>query len=235
MARKTRIEYAGAVYHVMNRGDRGEKVFKDRQDYELFLSTTGQVCKRTGWRIHAYVLLGNHFHWLLEAPEANLVAGMKWFLSAYSQRFNARHGQRGHVFQGRYKAIVVDSESGGYLTTASCYIHLNPARARLLKDPEEGLSQYPWSSYAEYLKTPSKRADWLETGRVLGNLGLRDTVAGRREYALYMEERVGELRGRAGRKAFDADWKELRHGWYAGDDEFKTNLLYVSPLHSLTE
>ena len=134
MGRKPRIEYEGAVYHVMNRGDRGGKVFKDRLDFELFLRCTADACERTGWRIHAYALLRNHFHWLLETPEANLVDGMKWFLGAYSQRFNARHGQRGHVFQGRYKAVVIDGRSGDYFETVSTYIHLNPARARLLRD-----------------------------------------------------------------------------------------------------
>ena len=95
MARKPRIQYAGAVYHVMNRGDRGGKTFRDRLDYDLFLQATGEVCERAGWRLHAYALLPNHFHWLVETPQANLVDGMKWFLGAYSQRFNARHGQRG--------------------------------------------------------------------------------------------------------------------------------------------
>lgn len=119
MARKPRVEYAGAVYHVMNRGDRGGKVFKDKLDYDLFLTATREVCERAGWRIHAWVLMGNHFHWLLETPAANLLSGMKWFLGAYSQRFNARHGQRGHVFQGRYKAVVVESGSGNYFETVS--------------------------------------------------------------------------------------------------------------------
>ncbi len=101
------MEYPGAVYHVMNRGDRGGRIFKDEVDYELFGVAMDEVCQRCGWRIHAYGWLPNHFHWLIETPEANLVAGMKWFLGTYSQRFNARHGQRGHVFQGRYKALPI--------------------------------------------------------------------------------------------------------------------------------
>ncbi len=225
MARKARLEYEGAVYHVMNRGDRGARVFKDRLDYELFLKTTGEVCKRTGWRIHAYVLMRNHFHFLLETPEANLVAGMKWFLGAYSQRFNARHGQRGHVFQGRYKAVVIEANAGNYFTTASSYIHLNPARARVLDDPDKGLKQYQWSSYAEYLQAPSKRVEWLRTDRVLGDFELRDTPAGRSRYETCMEQQVADLRGRGNRKAMEAEWKPLRHGWYVGSDDFREQLL----------
>ncbi len=225
MARKPRIQYEGAVYHVMNRGDRGGKVFKDRLDFELFLRATGDACERTGWRIHAYVLLPNHFHWLLETPEANLADGMKWFLGAYSQRFNARHGQRGHVFQGRYKAVVIDGRSGDYFETVSTYIHLNPARARLLRDAEKGLRQYEWSSYVDYVGRDRKRPAWLQTSRVLGNLDLRDNTAGRRRYARYMEERVDNLRRRKSRKEFDEQWKAIRYGWYVGDEPFKEELL----------
>lgn len=225
MARKARLEYEGAVYHVMNRGDRGGKVFRDRLDYELFLNATGEVCKRTGWQIHAYVLLSNHFHFLLETPEANLVAGMKWFLGAYSQRFNARHGQRGHVFQGRYKAVVIEADSGNYFTTASSYIHLNPVRARILEDPQKGLRQYPWSSYAQYLEPRSKRVQWLRTDRVLGNFGLRDTSAGRRAYERQMEQHIAELRNRGRRKAQEAEWNLLRHGWYVGSEDFREKLM----------
>ena len=146
MPRKPRVEYVGAVYHVMNRGDRGGGIFRDKLDYELFLVKTREVCSRTGWKIHSYVLMPNHFHWLVETPEGNLVAGMKWFLGAYSQGYNARHGQRGHVFQGRYKAVPVESESGNYFETVSTYIHLNPARGKLLNGDHPDLGAYRWSS-----------------------------------------------------------------------------------------
>jgi len=225
MARKPRIEYEGAVYHVMNRGDRGGKVFKDNLDYELFLHTTAEVCERTGWRIHAYALLPNHFHWLLETPEGNLVSGMKWFMGAYSQRFNARHGQRGHVFQGRYKAVVIDGDSGDHFETVSTYVHLNPARAGLLTDSQEGLHQYRWSSYPEYLQARSKRPGWLEVKRVLGNMSLSDRATGRREYERYMQGRVAELRSRGGKKSFKEQWKPIQYGWYVGDEQFKAKLL----------
>ena len=114
MARKPRIEYEGALYHVMSRGDHGEPIFKDDADREAFLRTVGEVKERTGWLVHAYVLMRNHFHALVETPEANLVAGMRWFLGTYTQRYNGRHRVRGHLFQGRYKAVIMDEEEDGY-------------------------------------------------------------------------------------------------------------------------
>src|SRR5437870_6211386 len=129
MARKARVQFAGAVYHVLDRGDRREAIFHDDMDRELFLQTLDQACRRTGWFIHAFVLMSNHYHFLLETPEPNLVAGMKWFQGTYTIRFNRRHKLRGHLFQGRYKAVVVDPEERRYFATLSDYIHLNPVRA----------------------------------------------------------------------------------------------------------
>jgi REP element-mobilizing transposase RayT len=106
MARKPRIEYAGAVYNVMSRGDHGEEIFRDERDRLRFLETLGEGCEKTGWWVHAYVLMSNHYHLLVETPEANLVAGMQWLQGTYTQRFNSRHRLRGHLFQGRYEAYV---------------------------------------------------------------------------------------------------------------------------------
>ena len=133
MARKPRIEFAGAVYHVLSRGDRGEPIYQDDEDRLLFLRFLGEVCERTGWLIHAYILMTNHYHILLETPGANLVVGMKWLQGTYTQRFNLRHRLRGHLFQGRYKALLIDGEEAGYFLQASSYIHLNPVRAGLIK------------------------------------------------------------------------------------------------------
>ena len=108
MARPIRIQYPGAVYHVMARGNHGQVVFGDDTDRKLLLGTLGEACEKTGWRIHAYVLMGNHYHLLVETPEPNLVAGMKWLQGTYTQRYNGRHRFFGHLFQGRYKAVVVD-------------------------------------------------------------------------------------------------------------------------------
>ena len=134
MPRKLRIQYPGAIYHVMNRGDRREKIFADDPDRELFLKTLGQTCEKTGWQIQAYCLMANHFHLVVETPQPNLVVGMKWFLGTYTSRFNRRHKEFGHLFSGRYKSLLVDGSATGYLKSVCDYVHLNPVRARLLKE-----------------------------------------------------------------------------------------------------
>ncbi len=117
MARKIRFQYPGAIYHVINRGDRREAIFKDDQDYVGFLQTLGQACGKALWQVHAYCLMRNHFHLVIETPQPTLVAGMKWLLGTYTNRFNRRHRQFGHLFSGRYKALVVDGSGDGYLKT----------------------------------------------------------------------------------------------------------------------
>jgi REP element-mobilizing transposase RayT len=115
----------------MSRGDRREDIFLDEEDRRRFLRTLGEVCERAGWQVHAYCLMGNHFHLVVETLQPTLVAGMKWFLGTYTQRFNARHGMRGHLFAGRYKSLVVDGSDDMYLRVVCDYVHLNPARAGL--------------------------------------------------------------------------------------------------------
>lgn len=99
------MEYEGAIYHLMNRGDRREPIVQDDQDREFFLTTLGECCVKTDWEVHAYCLMSNHFHLVIETPKANLVAGMKWFLGTYTGRFNRRHKLFGHLFSGRYKSL----------------------------------------------------------------------------------------------------------------------------------
>jgi len=147
MARPLRIQYPGAVYHVMARGNQGQEIFKDDRDRQCFLETLGEACEKTGWTIHAYVLMGNHYHLLVETPEGNLVSGMKWVQGAYTQRYNSRHRLFGHLFQGRYKAAIVDGRDEDYFQVVSTYIHLNPARANLIRVGAERLKGYRWSSY----------------------------------------------------------------------------------------
>ena len=117
MARKLRVEYEGAIYHVMNRGDRREPIFRDDADREMFLNALDQCCTKTDWQVHTLCPMGNHFHLVVETPKANLVAGMKWFLGTYTGWFNRRHKLFGHVFSGRYKAQIVDGSGNGYLRT----------------------------------------------------------------------------------------------------------------------
>ncbi len=132
MARKLRVEYPGAIYHLMNRGDRREPLFKDDEDRQRFLGTLGEACVKTGWQVHAYCLMSNHFHLVIETPQANLVRGMKWLLGVYTSRFNRRHKLFGHLFSGRYKSLIVDGSGSGYLKTVCDYVHLNPVRAKLI-------------------------------------------------------------------------------------------------------
>jgi len=214
------VEYAGALYHVMSRGDRGAAIVRNDDDRVLFMETLGDACARTGWRIHAYVLMGNHYHLLLETPEANLVKGMAWFLSTYTLRYNARHKQRGHVFQGRYKAVMIEPEEGGFTERVSTYIHLNPLRARMVRWPEEGLGSYLWSSYPAYAGE-AEPPGWLELGRVLEGVGRKRG----REYGRYIEARCQEWMTTEGRKALAGDWMGLRRGWCLGGGEFRERLL----------
>ena len=165
MGRKLRVQYPGAIYHVMNRGDRREPIFKDDADRERFLQTLGEACAKTDWQVHALCLMPNHFHLVVETPRANLVAGMKWFLGTYTSRFNRRHKLFGHLFSGRYKSLVVDGSGNGYLRTVCDYVHLNPVRTKLLAS-EEPLRSYRWSSYGEYLKAPARRWVWLRVDRL---------------------------------------------------------------------
>ena len=128
MPRKLRIQYPGAMYHVMNRGDQREDDDSDRQK---FLISLGECCQKTEWQVHAYCLMPNHIHLVIETPQPNLVAGMKWLLGVYTKRFNIRHKLCGHVFAGRYKALVVEGSGNGYLRTVCDYVHLNPVPAGL--------------------------------------------------------------------------------------------------------
>lgn len=222
MARPLRIEYCGAAYHVMARGNQGRAIYADDQDRRRFLETLGEACERTGWRIHAYVLLGNHYHLLVETPEANLVAGMKWLQGTYTQRHNGRHQLRGHLFQGRYKSVPVEADNAGYLETVSSYIHLNPARAGLIRIGREKLKDYRWSSYPWYVRGSRAIPAWLERERVMGALGLGPDE--RRRYERHLESRVLELGLKAGRTELEGQWKALRRGWHVGGESFAEKL-----------
>lgn len=141
MVRPLRIEFPGAVYHVTSRGNARMRIYKDDTDRIEFLSVLEQVSVRFNWLLHAYCLMGNHYHLMVETPDPNLSAGMRQLNGIYTQRFNRRHRQVGHVFQGRFKAIVVDRDS--YLLELARYVVLNPVRARLVGSARD----YKWSSY----------------------------------------------------------------------------------------
>ena len=218
MPRKLRIQYPGAIYHLMNRGDRRERIFKDDADRHRFLKTLGEACEKTGWQVHAYCLMSNHFHLVVETPQPNLVSGMKWLLGTYTIRFNRRHREFGHVFSGRYKSLIVDGSGTGYLKSVCDYVHLNPVRAELLR-PRQRLEAYTWSSYGQYLKAPGQRAAWLRVDRLLGEWGIpKDSPAGRKHFAQCLEHRRRQ-------ESPGADWKAVERGWFLGDKEFKQELL----------
>jgi len=155
--------------------------------------------------------MNNHFHAVVETPQANLVAGIRWMLGTYTQRFNRRHGHWGHLFGGRYKAQLIDERSPLYLVTACNYVHLNPARAGLV-DPAKRLETFPWSSYPAYLR-PALRPAWLRSDRVLGEHGLQaDTAKDRREFSCRMEQLCPAVLGEEN--------MVLRRGWKMGAEDF---------------
>ena len=159
----------------------------------------------------------NHFHLVLETPDANLVAGMKWLLGVYTKRFNIRHKERGHLFAGRYRALPVEGGGEGYLRTVCDYVHLNPARANLLKG-RQPLEAFPWSSYGDYLRPARQRPVWLRVDRLLGEIGIRqDSAAGRREFARLTEQRR--------RADLAEEFKPVERGWCLGSEEFRQELL----------
>jgi len=141
MARPLRIEYEGAVYHVTSRGNAGQQIFVDDEDRHGFLEVLSDTVERFAWICHAYCLMSNHFHLLLETPDANLSRGMRQLNGVYTQRFNRRHRRAGHVLQGRFKSILVEKES--HLLELVRYVVLNPVRAKMVRS----VRHWPWSSY----------------------------------------------------------------------------------------
>lgn len=229
MPRSVRIQYPGAIYHAMCRGNNGQETFFTDDGRRLFLSTLTEACEQTGWRVHAYVLMSNHYHLLLETPEPNLVDGMRWFQGAYTQRFNAMFNRRGHLFQGRYKAIPVqtDPREGGlqYFRQISTYIHLNPFRAKLCgAGLDHALESYSWSSYPAYVGRTRKRPEWLVREKVLKSWGLVEGESGalmgyRRQLERMMNFEQDPDAGRRGE--FE---QQVKRGWFIGSEEFRERL-----------
>jgi len=209
--RPLRIEYEGARYDVVSRGDHREDIVNDDRDRATFVRTLGEACQKTGWQVHAYCLMTNHFHLVIETPQPNLVIGMKWMLGTYTQRFNLRHRHWGHLFGGRYKGQPIDERSPFYLVRACNYTHLNPVRAGMIR-AEQPLQDYLWSSYPAYLE-PHLRPPWLRVDRLLGEHSLEeDTFPSRGEFQRRMEfERINGT----------MDGVELvRSGWRIGAGDF---------------
>ena len=202
MARPLRIEYPGALYHVTSRGDRQEAIFEGDQDRTAFLNVLGEVISRFRWRCHAYCLMGNHYHLMIETPEGNLTKGMRQLNGVFTQWSNRRHKRSGHVFQGRYKAILVDRDS--YFLELARYIVLNPVRAAMVKHPK----QWQWSSYGATSGTAETLA-WVTTDDLLAQFSKRRAAA-RRKYQDFVAEGMGK----------ESIWKDLQGQIYLGDDDF---------------
>jgi REP element-mobilizing transposase RayT len=209
----------------MCRGNRGTKVFNNDADVDLWLDTLGEACERSQMIVHAYCVMNTHYHLLLETPKGNLVAGMKWLQGTFTQRYNARHKQWGHLFQSRYKAKVVD-EDPAYFRTAGIYILLNPVDAGLLDLRRKELAEYPWSSVASQLGPPSKRPEWLEAERLISSFGIgADTVAGRRAFAAYLKKRGLALQLKNMGKEELKAWKLMERGWVHGSETFRKAMI----------
>ena len=184
MARPLRIEYPGAVYHITSRGNAGHNIYQDDQDRKTFLNVLAEVVKKCNWYCHAYCLMDNHYHLLIETPEANLSYGMRQLNGIYTQRYNRRHRNVGHIFQGRFKSILVDKEN--YLLELSRYIVLNPVRAKLVESPDK----WPWGSYratAGLIKAP----EYLLVDWILGLFGTNRKLA-QKHYQQFVRQGIND-------------------------------------------
>lgn len=202
MARPLRLEFAGALYHVTSRGDHREDIFLCDDDRKEWLEVLGMVCSRFNWVIHAYCQMSNHYHLLLETVDGNLSRGMRQLNGLYTQHFNQHHGLVGHLYQGRYKAILVQKEN--YLLELSRYVVLNPLRANMV----ESLEEWHWSSYPIVTQMESP-PPWLDTDWLLSQFGSKRSEAINRYRQFVM----------AG-KGLPSALINTRHQLVLGDDTF---------------
>jgi len=202
MSRPLRLEYAGALYHVTSRGNERNAIYRDDADFEMYLDVLTQVCKRFNWVIHAYCLMTNHYHLLVETPDGNLSKGMRQLNGVYTQKFNRKHKRVGHLYQGRYKSILVDKDS--YLLELSRYVVLNPVRAKNMVDHPQ---RWKWSSYL-YTIGELKSPDWLATNALLLLFSTRKKSAIQKYQEFVMQGLGINI------------WDNLQSQVYLGCDEF---------------
>jgi REP element-mobilizing transposase RayT len=203
MARPLRLEHSGAIWHVTARGNERGDVFRDDVDREAFLSVLGRTVSLYGWRLHAYVLMGNHYHLLVETPEPTLSRGMRDLNGVTTQRFNRRHGRTGHLFEGRFKAILVEREV--HLLEVARYVVLNPVRVGLARSA----ASWPWSSFKATAGL-AEGPEWLETAWTIEQFGRRPAEA-RRRYVAFVAE--GKTSG------YDP-WSHLHGQVFLGSEAF---------------
>lgn len=189
---------------------------RDDVDRQRFVETLAQACVKTGWKLNAYCLLPDHFHLVVETPQANLVDGMKWFLGTYTARFNRRHTTCGHLFSGRYRSQVLEASDPLLRWEAVNYVHHNPVRLGLVP-ATEALGTFAWSSYPAYPAGSGVRPAWLDVDPVLQAAGVSDEPAGLARFAEQTEQlRTADVSAR---------WERFRHGWYVGGESFRKSLL----------
>ena len=207
MTRPLRLEFEGALYHVTSRGNRRENIYENDIDRLRFISVLGNVCETYNWVCHAYCLMSNHYHLLIETPEANLSSGMRQLNGVYTQQFNRLHLRCGHVFQGRYKAILVDKDS--YLLELARYIVLNPVRAGMVSLAQE----WPWSSFRATIGR-ERKPNWLQVDWLLSAFGSKKSDA----IGCYLEFVIDGMK-------LPSVWADLKNQIYLGDEGFIDKML----------
>lgn len=202
MSRPLRLEFAGALYHITSRGNERKAIYKEESDFGLFIEVLEHVCERFNWVVHAYCLMTNHYHLLVETPDANLSKGMRQLNGIYTQKFNKKYKRVGHLYQGRYKSILVDKDD--YLLELARYIVLNPVRAKGMVDhPQE----WQWSSYHETVGL-RPMPEWLASNALLLMFSKQKETAIKR-YKEFVEQGIGK----------DV-WQDIKSQVYLGNDEF---------------
>jgi REP element-mobilizing transposase RayT len=202
MARPLRLEFSGALYHITSRGDRREDIYLTDNDRNAFLKILGEVCERYNWIVHAYCLMDNHYHILIETPDGNLARGMRHLNGVYTQYFNRAHKRVGHVYQGRYKAIIIQKET--YLLEVARYIVLNPVRALMVRTAND----WHWSSYRA-TSGHSRAPEWLNINRIIAHFSKDQSTAIDR-YRRFVAEGKNQ----------PSIWEQVRNQVYIGDPDY---------------
>ena len=184
VARQLRLEFPGAIYHITSRGNARQDIFLDDEDRRNFLNLIGKEIKQQRWRCYSYCLMNNHYHLVIETPEGNLISGMRRLNGVYTQMFHRRHGRVGHLFQGRYKSIIVDQE--GYLLELCRYVVLNPVRAGIIDKPQ----QWRWSSYGCTVGL-RKEPSWLDAKWILEQFSYYEEKSARDQYRRFVLDGIG--------------------------------------------
>ena len=207
MARPLRIEYDGALYHITSRGNERKPIFKDDADRSIFLDTLHKVNKRYNWICYAYCLMNNHYHLVIETPDGNLSKGMRQLNGVYTQTFNKRHKRVGHIFQGRYKAILIQRES--HLLEVCRYVVLNPVRAKIATGAKEWRCSSYRATYGIDKPHPCLTTDWI-----LGQFAKQKRTA-EKKYKEFVEAGIGEK----------GIWRSVKGQSILGSDEFVEKLI----------